>query len=44
MPINVVEFTQVELAEQAPMIAAFGAAEDLPAHVRAVDVRLQDRG
>jgi histidinol dehydrogenase len=44
VPINVVEYSTDELAVLAPVVRSLGAAEDLPAHVRAVDVRLEDRG
>lgn len=43
VPINVVEYATEELALLAPVVQALGAAEDLPAHVRAVTVRLEDR-
>jgi histidinol dehydrogenase len=42
VPINVVEYTTDELAQLAPVVEALGAAEDLPAHVRAVRIRLED--
>jgi len=38
--VNWVQYDASSLAELAPVVAALGAAEDLPAHVRAVQVRL----
>jgi histidinol dehydrogenase len=38
--IHVVEYDQAALAQAAPFIDALGAAEDLPAHVAAVRVRI----
>jgi histidinol dehydrogenase len=43
VPINVVEYTTEALADLAPVVEALGAAEDLPAHVRAVRARLEQR-
>jgi histidinol dehydrogenase len=43
VPINVVEYTAEALADLAPVVEALGAAEDLPAHVRAVRARLEPR-
>lgn len=42
--VNWVEFTPVALTRMAPVVRALGAAEDLPAHVRSVDVRLEGGG
>ena len=42
--VQVAEFDRAALAEVAPTVAALSAAEDLPAHGRAVAVRLQDQG
>jgi histidinol dehydrogenase len=39
--IHVVDYTRDALAEVAPRIAALGGAEDLAAHVDAVQVRLR---
>jgi histidinol dehydrogenase len=43
VPINWVQYDQESLADLAPVVDALGAAEDLPAHVRAVRVRLEGR-
>lgn len=40
VPVNVVEYTHEALTELAPSVAALSSAEQLPAHARAVDVRL----
>ncbi len=40
VPVNWVQYDAPALAELAPVVAALGAAEDLPAHVRAVQLRL----
>jgi histidinol dehydrogenase len=40
VPVNWVQYSREALAELAPVVAALGAAEDLPAHVRAVQARL----
>jgi histidinol dehydrogenase len=42
VPVNWVEYTRDGLADLAGVVDALGAAEDLPAHVRAVRVRLED--
>jgi histidinol dehydrogenase len=42
VPINWVEYARDSLADLAPVVDALGKAEDLPAHVRAVRVRLED--
>jgi histidinol dehydrogenase len=39
--VQVAEFDQAALAAAAPTIAALSAAEDLPAHGRAAQVRLE---
>ena len=44
VPVNVVEYDAAALAELAPSVRALAAAEDLPAHWRAVEVRLPDGG
>ncbi|MGH3665585.1 MAG: histidinol dehydrogenase [Egibacteraceae bacterium] len=44
VPINWVEYSAAALADLAPVVRALGAAEDLPAHVRAVEVRLPHDG
>jgi histidinol dehydrogenase len=44
VPVNWVEYSQEALADLAPVVEALGAAEDLPAHVRAVRARLEERG
>lgn len=38
--VNVVEYDRAALSRALPYVQALGAAEDLPAHVRAVQVRL----
>ncbi|MDP9405900.1 MAG: histidinol dehydrogenase [Actinomycetota bacterium] len=43
MPVNWVHYSRDALAELEPVVAALGAAENLPAHVRAVRLRLEDR-
>jgi histidinol dehydrogenase len=43
VPINWVQYSRDALADLAGVVDALGAAEDLPAHVRAVQVRLDDR-
>jgi histidinol dehydrogenase len=43
VPVNWVEYTTEALADLAPVVEALGAAEDLPAHVRAVQARLEQR-
>ncbi len=40
VPVNWVQYDASSLADLAPVVEALGAAEDLPAHVRAVQVRL----
>jgi histidinol dehydrogenase len=40
VPVNWVQYSREGLATLAPVVAALGEAEDLPAHVRAVKVRL----
>jgi histidinol dehydrogenase len=40
VPVNWVQYRRDALADLAPVVAALGAAEDLPAHVRAVQARL----
>ncbi len=40
VPVNHVAYDRDELARLAPVVEALGACEDLPAHVRAVRVRL----
>ena len=42
VPINWVEYSRDALAGLAPVVAALGESENLPAHVRAVQVRLED--
>jgi histidinol dehydrogenase len=42
VPVNWVQYSHKGLAALAPVVAALGEAEDLPAHVRAVQVRLTD--
>lgn len=44
VPVNWVEYSRRGLAALAPVVAALGEAEDLPAHVRAVEVRLEGGG
>ena len=41
VPVNWVQYDRAALADLAPVVAALGTAEDLPAHVRAVRVRLE---
>ena len=41
VPVNWVEYDAEALAELAPVVATLSAAEDLPAHGRAVGLRLQ---
>ena len=41
VPVNVVEYHAAALRELAPSVRALAAAEDLPAHWRAVEVRLE---
>lgn len=43
VPINWVSYEAEALASFAPVVDALGAAEDLPAHARAVRIRLEDR-
>ncbi|MGH8931770.1 MAG: histidinol dehydrogenase [Egibacteraceae bacterium] len=43
VPVNWIEYTQEALADLAPVVEALSAAEDLPAHARAVRIRL-DQG
>jgi len=40
VPVNWIEYTQEALADLAPVVDALSAAEDLPAHARAVRIRL----
>ncbi|MDQ4130810.1 MAG: histidinol dehydrogenase [Actinomycetota bacterium] len=40
VPVNWVEYGEDALAELAPTVRGLAAAEDLPAHARAVDIRL----
>jgi histidinol dehydrogenase len=42
VPVNWVEYDEVSLAELAPSVQRLAAAEDLPAHGRAVAIRLED--
>ncbi|MBW3619352.1 MAG: histidinol dehydrogenase [Actinobacteria bacterium] len=42
VPVNWVEYDQTALERLAPSVRTLAAAEDLPAHARAVDVRLPD--
>jgi histidinol dehydrogenase len=42
VPVNWVEVDRRALEELTPTVRAFAAAEDLPAHARAVEVRLED--
>lgn len=42
VPINVVQYTRDGLADLAGVVEAMGTAENLPAHVRAVQARLED--
>ncbi len=41
VPVNWVQYDASSLADLAGVVEALGAAEDLPAHVRAVQVRLE---
>lgn len=41
VPVNWVEYDAEGLADLVPVVEALGAAEDLPAHVRAVQARLR---
>lgn len=41
IPVNWVEYDAEALADLAPVVSAFSAAEDLPAHGRAVSLRLE---
>lgn len=41
VPVNLVEYGREALAELAPVVRELAAAEDLPAHARAVDIRLE---
>jgi histidinol dehydrogenase len=41
VPVNFVEVTRDALADLAPSVRQLAAAEDLPAHARAIDVRLE---
>jgi histidinol dehydrogenase len=43
VPVNWVEYDDDSLAELAPSVLALSDAEDLPAHGRAVSIRLEDR-
>jgi histidinol dehydrogenase len=43
VPVNWLEFSDGALRDAAPVVAALAAAEDLPAHARAVDVRFEGR-
>jgi histidinol dehydrogenase len=43
VPVNWVEYSREALADLGPVVEALGAAEDLPAHVRAVRARLEER-
>jgi histidinol dehydrogenase len=42
VPVNWVQYTRDSLADLAGVVAALGAAENLPGHVRAVQARLED--
>ncbi len=42
VPVNWVEYDEAALAELAPSVMTLSAAEDLPAHGRAVAIRLED--
>jgi histidinol dehydrogenase len=42
VPVNWVEYDRDALAELAPVVNALGEAEDLPAHARAVNIRLEE--
>ncbi|MGA1078041.1 MAG: histidinol dehydrogenase [Nitriliruptoraceae bacterium] len=44
VPVNVVEYDAAALRDLAPSVRALAAAEDLPAHWRAVEVRLEAGG
>ncbi|MEY3019646.1 MAG: bifunctional histidinal dehydrogenase/histidinol dehydrogenase [Actinomycetota bacterium] len=44
VPVNHVEYDAASLAELAPSVRALATAEDLPAHWRAVEVRLAEDG
>ena len=44
VPVNWVEYSRDALADLEPVVTALGTAEDLPAHVRAVRIRLEDAG
>lgn len=44
VPINWIEYPREALERLAPVVAALGEAEDLPAHVRAIQVRLAGDG
>ena len=44
VPVNHVEYDAASLAELAPSVRALATAEDLPAHWRAVEVRLGGEG
>ena len=44
VPVNWVEYDQEALADLAPTVDALAAAEDLPAHARAVQIRLERNG
>jgi histidinol dehydrogenase len=43
VPVNWVEYDQPSLAALADSVRVLAGAEDLPAHARAVDVRLAAR-
>ncbi|MFT5223378.1 MAG: histidinol dehydrogenase [Glaciecola sp.] len=43
VPVNFVEYDRAGLQELAPTVLALAQAEDLPAHGRAVAIRLEDR-
>ncbi|MFN2556332.1 MAG: histidinol dehydrogenase [Nitriliruptorales bacterium] len=42
VPVNWVEYGQSALADLAPTVRRLAAAEDLPAHARAVEIRLEE--
>ncbi len=44
VPVNWVQYSRDGLARLAPVVAALAAAEDLPAHARAVQARVHDEG
>jgi histidinol dehydrogenase len=44
VPVNVVEYDAAALRDLAPSVRALATAEDLPAHWRAVEVRLEAEG